>query len=119
MDKAVKEKWVAALRSGEYTQAQGTLKNAAGGFCCLGVLCDLYAKEKLSGRWDEDLLSDQDEALPAQQVCHWAGFPEHPTKARLLKEQDVSINGVQSPLSTQNDAGATFEQIAAAIEAQL
>jgi hypothetical protein len=37
MPKAMKEKWVAALRSGEYRQATGALTKD-GGFCCLGVL---------------------------------------------------------------------------------
>jgi hypothetical protein len=31
--------WVAALRSGEYTQGKGALKNTSGGHCCLGVAC--------------------------------------------------------------------------------
>ncbi len=34
-------KWVAALRSGEYTQARGTLRTEDDKFCCLGVLCNL------------------------------------------------------------------------------
>jgi hypothetical protein len=33
-----------ALRSGEYKQARGTLQNT-GGYCCLGVMCDVYEKE--------------------------------------------------------------------------
>jgi hypothetical protein len=38
LDKDFKEKWVAALRSGEYQQAHGTLFNGTG-YCCLGVAC--------------------------------------------------------------------------------
>ena len=37
MDKAIKEKWVKALRSGRYKQAKECLYNG-GGYCCLGVL---------------------------------------------------------------------------------
>lgn len=48
MDANFKEKWVAALRSGNYKQAQYSLKDAKG-FCCLGVLCDLYDNTK----WEE------------------------------------------------------------------
>lgn len=40
----IKQKWVAALRSGAYEQTTKVLRND-GGFCCLGVLCDLYAQE--------------------------------------------------------------------------
>lgn len=35
-----KSKWVAALRSGKYTQAKEKLRSPDG-FCCLGVACDL------------------------------------------------------------------------------
>ena len=45
MNKAIKEKWVAALRSGEYQQCAGALRKEHAGspdtFCCLGVLCDI------------------------------------------------------------------------------
>lgn len=38
MDKRLKAKWIKALRSGRYKQADQELKNADG-YCCLGVLC--------------------------------------------------------------------------------
>lgn len=38
------KKWVAALRSGEYKQTTGHLRDQKG-FCCLGVACELYMKE--------------------------------------------------------------------------
>ncbi len=44
------EKWVNALRSGEYTKIKGYLKKALDndgncGHCCLGVAADIFAKE--------------------------------------------------------------------------
>lgn len=39
-----RKKWIHALRSGEYKQTVNTLHNDLG-FCCLGVACDIYAKE--------------------------------------------------------------------------
>lgn len=36
----LKDKWLKALRSGEYSQTSCTLKDSDG-FCCLGVLCDV------------------------------------------------------------------------------
>ena len=36
----LKDKWLEALRSGEYSQTTETLKDE-NGFCCLGVLCDV------------------------------------------------------------------------------
>lgn len=48
MNPEIKEKWVAALRSGEYEQANGTLHKIeqkdgkeVHSYCCLGVLCEL------------------------------------------------------------------------------
>ena len=40
MNPELKKKWLAALRSGDYTQDTGRLKKD-NGFCCLGVLCDI------------------------------------------------------------------------------
>lgn len=40
MNPEVKERWVAALRSGKYRQTRGTLNEGDVSFCCLGVLCD-------------------------------------------------------------------------------
>lgn len=44
MNQDIKQKWVAALRSGEYKQGVGMLKLRDGDdllYCCLGVLCDI------------------------------------------------------------------------------
>jgi hypothetical protein len=41
--------WTAALRSGKYEQADGQLGSTYGGFCCLGVLCDIVD----STQWDK------------------------------------------------------------------
>lgn len=38
MDKELKDRWVAALRSGDYTQNKHYLETSCGN-CCLGVLC--------------------------------------------------------------------------------
>jgi hypothetical protein len=42
MNAELKAKWVAALRSGDYKQTRGTLKDLdLKVFCCLGVLCEV------------------------------------------------------------------------------
>lgn len=44
------EQWLTALRSGEYQQTRGMLKDyLEHEFCCLGVACDLYD----SNLWDD------------------------------------------------------------------
>lgn len=57
MKQAIMKRWVKALRSGKYRQTRGALRSrnkqnvAANNFCCLGVLCDLFAKEHSSAGW--------------------------------------------------------------------
>jgi hypothetical protein len=51
MDKAVKEKWITALRSGEFKQAKGALKEATdegAKYCCLGVLATIQGVDPYS-----------------------------------------------------------------------
>jgi len=55
MDQSIKEKWVEALRSGDYEQGEGALrqkdkKNGSNKYCCLGVLCDIV-EEEVEGGW--------------------------------------------------------------------
>lgn len=76
MKEEIKNKWVAALRSGEYKQGNGRLRDSANGFCCLGVLCDLYSKEKevpwtfVNVRFPYFL--NENAILPSE-VAKWAG----------------------------------------------
>lgn len=46
MEAKLKAKWVKALRSGKYAQAEGQLRRN-GGYCCLGVLCEIAPGVKL------------------------------------------------------------------------
>ena len=48
MDKALKAKWLEALRSGRYKQGRYRLRNNGDEFCCLGVLCDISGH----GEWE-------------------------------------------------------------------
>ena len=59
MEHEVAMKWVAALRSGDYGQCRGSLRTREGDnlgneFCCLGVLCDVFAKEHPEAHWVSD-----------------------------------------------------------------
>lgn len=51
MNAKLKALWLEALRSGEYRQANGTLKDSDGGYCCLGVLSHVASEAgMLDGR---------------------------------------------------------------------
>jgi hypothetical protein len=64
LPKQFKRKWVAALRSGKFKQAQKSLYNN-GGYCCLGVACVIHAGKKIkpanddprNGQLPEEVLS--------------------------------------------------------------
>jgi hypothetical protein len=115
MNKEIKEKWIAALRSGEYTQAKEVLKNESG-FCCLGVLCDLYSKEK-NIPWKPGgiglSIEDCYFSLPAK-VIEWAGF-KNKKPIPIVTLPDGRFEG----LSELNDTfNFSFNQIADLIEQQ-
>lgn len=69
MKRELRDEWVVALRSGEYQQAQGTLREQVFDaqyeptgklrYCCLGVLADrLCKREPDVYRWSEDCTSE-------------------------------------------------------------
>lgn len=118
MNQEVKEKWVAALRSGKYQQAGGHLRDGDQ-FCCLGVLCDISGMGTWAAAVDDDERStfitttgDRASGTLPFEVQDWAGLTSS-------TGDPVYIAGDKFELAGHNDGGATFEQIADAIEAQL
>lgn len=82
MNPDVKKEWTEALRSGEYPQTAGTLRDDVG-FCCLGVLCEIAVKhgvipevsvEDINGKNFYDY--DRATATPSRKVIEWAGLPD-------------------------------------------
>ena len=115
MNERVKKLWVEALRSGEYRQGVGMLRDKHGRYCCLGVLCDLHAKDT-GGGWgkksDVFCVPPQDSYLWCtgklpHEVARWAGIMEF-----------GQVRG-QDDLVSKNDNGATFSDIALIIEQDL
>jgi hypothetical protein len=101
-----RKKWVKALRSGKYKQGRSHLRREDR-FCCLGVACDLHAKEtggqwvEISGTWS---YAEESGILP-REVRDWLGFDD----GRGLIGDDLC-------LAASNDDGASFEEIAQMIE---
>jgi len=110
MNPQIKQKWVDALRSGDYKQGQNYLRTN-NGFCCLGVLCDLYGKEH-NVEWelvDAGIyyeFQDKKAILPLS-VIEWAGV------------EDDNPEICETPLSRLNDTRSTFNEIADLIEEHL
>lgn len=135
MNSKIKEAWINALRSGEYNQGREKLRGADG-FCCLGVLCDLYAKEhntewdfrsydERSGeenpqQYDYWYFEDQSEFLP-ESVMKWAELETNNPVVRVDVEdnEDEDNRYYQDQIANVNDTGYNFLQIANLIQAQL
>lgn len=113
MKKSVAQKLVKALRSGEYVQGKYRLvtvdSDGTESFCCLGVLCNL-ATESGYGEWHDTCYSAEDGSsnmtfLP-KGVQKWAG----------MRSECGILYGYEA-LSSLNDQGKTFLEIADHIEA--
>lgn len=122
MNVEIKQKWIAALTSGKYKQTEACLKNDSG-FCCLGVLTDLYIKEKgLNWNLYEEngenyYYLDTEKKILDEEVIKWAGL-ELPKDTRL-KGANGSYDNDDKCLASDNDNGKTFKQIAKIIEEKL
>ena|SRR5688572_11090021 len=105
MNPEIKRQWLAALRSGKYEQITHRLA-ADGGFCCLGVLCEILpdnSKEKIGESRELYAYFSHSSTLP----------PEIQNRAEIP-------DGVSGTLSTMNDdQRKTFPEIADWIEANL
>jgi hypothetical protein len=112
------QKWVDALRSGDYKQGTGRLKSENNTYCCLGVACEISEL----GKWENEdgignidfplYLTDNDKPaecyLPAP-VRDWLGLDS--------ADPTVNFNEEQEPLTELNDSHEiTFEGIARDIE---
>lgn len=129
MNPEIKARWVAALRSGKYEQERAVLKGKSG-FCCLGVLCEIYATDSGFTAWQSDDFSEEGEELPNQDVVRWAAFPHKygDESEPCLNDLKVEIGGEYRNLADHNDGDQhakpprpprTFAEIADAIESQL
>lgn len=110
MNPEIKARWVAALRSGEYKQHRQNLKSGTGAFCCLGVLCDLHAKETGTNWEPGEHYMGHYFSLPSA-VADWAGA--------FVDAAPVQVGHTSETLPNHNDTGASFTELADAIEEQL
>lgn len=101
--KTTKAEWVAALRSGEYAQGTGLLRDFDNRFCCLGVLCDLeYGRDAwVAGFGDGRYAINGSIALLHGELLNKVG------------------KWSMYDLTNMNDSGSTFAEIADWIEANM
>lgn len=135
MKKDVADKWTDALRSGAYQQGTGQLRKwgldercKESVFCCLGVLCDVYAQEHANdtdsfgaaslAKWSEefnDMFMGEEYHLPPV-VRDWAGMKSDNGNfwemAYVFHENTQHPKARGNNLVDLNDSGASFVEIA-------
>lgn len=96
-DKKDIQKWIDALRSGEYKQTKETLQDK-NGFCCLGVACDLFIPVR--------------EQMMSEQMLLEGGHPIDQRNAPLwLKEiNEDFVFRTRETLASLNDEGILYEE---------
>jgi hypothetical protein len=119
MNEEIKRRWIEALRSGRYQQGTQYLRQGDW-YCCLGVLCDLYATDEWTQHEGDDITDpywylDATDTLP-EEVVDWAGLPDE-NPCVLVEMADG--NTYPRDLGSLNDTGHSFRVIAALIEDQL
>lgn len=116
MDTLIKrqDKLMQALVSDEYTQGRHSLRTGDS-FCCLGVACDLYAKETGIGNWRGGSIEgnplefvvrsgDYSTGYLPEEVRVYYGFKSRKGGSDHMADEDM--------LSSRNDRGASFKEIA-------
>lgn len=117
MNSEVKAKWIAALCSGKYSQTREVLRDCQG-YCCLGVLTDLYLQEK-GEEWGEDVIGgytfyhlDCDGDNLSAPVIKWSGLDS--CDPDVVYEEDL-----KTLIYLNDDQRLNFKEIAKIIEEQL
>lgn len=128
MNEQVKDIWVKALRSSDYTQGRLFLhlaetKHTPESFCCLGVLCDLSLKNSslpiIRTVNEEEGIVRYDrssEGLPLS-VMSWAELKfSNPDVTVVDDSKEWHQKSKTTSLAELNDGGASFSKIADIIE---
>ena len=123
----IENKWIPALRSGDYKQGQHALRYDDDTFCCLGVACDLIdpnawdAGTRLKFNSPMSFKAWEDKHPVHDQFCRSSCY-SLPTSTRLGAVLDtVEVTGIQvmDLVAEKNDDGASFADIADFIESEV
>lgn len=116
MNKEIKDNWVAALVGGKYEQCRNRL-HVGNGFCCLGVLTDLYLKAHEDERGWEVMscpLNNDVEVMSFGSTGDYALLPDAVQEWAGLNTDSPKVG--EHHLSGLNDDGKDFTAIAQMIE---
>jgi hypothetical protein len=115
MKQEIKERWINALRSGDYKQGSGALRKADN-YCCLGVLCDII-KDDINLEWTrqvQDTVYVMDNVpgeLPVS-VYDYVGL-DYPSPSVYYAAEETTL------IRLNDTINLSFSQIADLIDKQL
>lgn len=137
MNQTIKQRWVEALRSGQYTQTTGCLKGE-NGHCCLGVLSELYSQDNPAAKFvpkQDGMMYNFEVDVRTTEFMddYYAGFAygENPDDSQYILTEDGDIpwavakwadlaSAESDHLINMNDSEKrTFAEIADFIEREL
>lgn len=126
MSQELKDKWLTALRSGEYKPGAGTLRDGDDCYCCLGVLADIC--EAPGYKWQGfDSLVHNSWLFGTSPSDSFSGFlPEElavdllvtPGQGEDVPDHIVAQNFMDK-VADMNDSGQYFTEIADWLEENL
>jgi hypothetical protein len=131
MEPKIKQKWVKALRSGDYQQGRLRLRSVdePDCYCCLGVLCDIYLQEQDQDWKLEDAnqnrsgsvyLCENSYLTLAEPILKWSGLSSNYPSKLFIDKEEIEVEDLSELLiclTELNDGGSlTFEDIADLIE---
>jgi len=142
VNQEIKERWLAALLSGEYKQTDGYLNvqaekpdadnptnNNGDGFCCLGVLCELAVADGVIQKqrnnqndffeYGDPERQDWDYSILPETVKEWAGLRDTNPFINDIPDGEDADGDFWVPISEPNDNGLSFAEIAKFIERDL
>lgn len=120
MDANLKAKWLADLRSGNYEQANGFLRNAnMNSYCCLGVLC-ITAGAQFTNWTDPNAEEDEGRYrnVPVLSGDNIADGGDQELSREFMRTIGLGEKE-QADLIEMNDSGCSFSHIADYIEKNL
>lgn len=133
----IKTKLLKALRSGEYAQNKGALRDGNRYYCCLGVLCEIVHQERPDlGYWvGQEVFctssSESDGYLPedsnlreyvfseVSDTTKWRTVPVNVQWLTVEQRRRYGWDRNSATLAGLNDAGFSFGEIADLIEKYL
>ncbi len=116
LDPQLKQRWIAALRSGNYEQGRQVLRSNEDKYCCLGVLADIINPQA----WEAKLVDNGNPYIDAEFGYYW-----NPSRIdtkwshKYLVDEDIPKE-LQGTLTRKNDGELlNFLEIADYIESNL